>query len=86
MNLEIRINTDNDAFHQGDTTGAVMRAELLHLLGQVVDFYVDSLPHRIESEVTKSSLRDSNGNTCGTARAIGNVSSLGITLKRVLNV
>jgi len=72
MNLEIRINTDNDAFHAGDKSGRVMREELMHLVESAVDCYVSSLTYVQEDECSTERLQEGNGNTCGVVRTFGN--------------
>ena len=79
MNLEIRINTDNDAFDPGSNTGVVMRAELMHLVEAAVDYYMASFNTTCESKVAQGGLQDGNGNTCGMVRAIGNESDHDLT-------
>jgi len=72
MNLEIRINTDNDAFWQGDKSGRVMREELTHLVTSAVDHYVAQAHCIFEHECESTNLQDGNGNTVGVVRTFGN--------------
>lgn len=72
MNLEIRINTDNDAFWQGDKSGRVMHAELTHLVTSAVDHYVNHMRCIFEHECDSVNLIDGNGNTVGVVRTFGN--------------
>ena len=86
MNLEIRINTDNDAFHVDAFSRDFMRKEIMYIMESAVDHYMESLPLTNEDEVSRSGLLDANGNTCGVVRAIGNRSDHGKTFLCTLNV